>query len=349
MMIGDAELLVLLVTCAAAITTMIVAVCRVCSRLYQFDEVDSPIASDNFELSSERFRLRSMQHHSIVELPTTIVSAIENSELIVVHDMEAAFSEGSFSHEVDHLPRQKLSYQQFNGNRNRSSFQSEGRAPAEVSFTAATDKNRLVLKWWVREKAVRAVVAHDNGKVWEDSCVEFFCSTPKLAAIGYYLNFEFNCIGTLYSAFGTVDKKSRKALPSSYLAKIWRTASLGETPFQKEGEKVRLFEANEHVMDREWTLAVAIPGTLLFRCFADVNSSTDEIENDFEIGPSQSAYVPALKILQNLELTGNVYKCGDKLPQPHWLSLFEINDRGEGELETPDFHRPDAFKPCVRV
>lgn len=36
---------------------------------------------------------------------------------------------------------------------------------------------------------------------------------------------------------------------------------------------------------------------------------------------------------------GNFYKCGDDLPKPHFISAFPIDH------PTPDFHRPEFFKP----
>ncbi len=42
--------------------------------------------------------------------------------------------------------------------------------------------------------------------------------------------------------------------------------------------------------------------------------------------------------LQHSPIIGNVYKCGDKLIVPHWLSHFPI------ATEAPDFHRPEAFQ-----
>lgn len=49
----------------------------------------------------------------------------------------------------------------------------------------------------VKEPGVRAVALEDNGRVWEDSCCEFFISDPS---DGTYYNFELNCIGTLLAA-----------------------------------------------------------------------------------------------------------------------------------------------------
>ena len=41
------------------------------------------------------------------------------------------------------------------------------------------------------------------------------------------------------------------------------------------------------------------------------------------------------------EIAFNLYKCGDGLQRPHFLSLFDI------PLESPDFHRPEFFHKAV--
>jgi len=42
--------------------------------------------------------------------------------------------------------------------------------------------------------------------------------------------------------------------------------------------------------------------------------------------------------LRKMDLCGNVYKCGDKTQEPHWLMAFPIN------TPKPDFHRPEFFQ-----
>ena len=54
-------------------------------------------------------------------------------------------------------------------------------------------------------------------------------------------------------------------------------------------------------------------------------------------GPSREGRERA----HGLHVKGNVYKCGDMLPHPHFLSFFPIN------LPKPDFHRPDFFGDVV--
>ena len=61
----------------------------------------------------------------------------------------------------------------------------------------------------------------------------------------------------------------------------------------------------------EWELALAIPLTTFI-------------------------YTPLLK-LKDSNCSGNFYKCGDLLPEPHFITWANIN------AETPDFHLPQYF------
>ena len=46
----------------------------------------------------------------------------------------------------------------------------------EVSFRIAHTGREILLHYEVKEASVRAVASGDNGRVWEDACVEFFVS-----------------------------------------------------------------------------------------------------------------------------------------------------------------------------
>jgi hypothetical protein len=118
----------------------------------------------------------------------------------------------------------------------------------ELYVAAAICEDALLLHYKVKEEKSAAVETKDNGRVWEDSCCEFFCSFDEK---GYY-NIESNCIGRLKFAF------------SSFFAH-----NIGISSFRD----IRL----------------------------------------------------------------NVYKCGDKLSTPHYLSLAPI------KTTDPDFHRPEFF------
>ena len=100
----------------------------------------------------------------------------------------------------------------------------------DAAFRIAHTGDSIVLQFRVSEPTVRAAATADNGRVWEDSCVEFFMQIP--GADGYF-NMECNCAGTLLVAYGP-DKNRRTHLPAEELLKVDRHATLGREPF---GEK----------------------------------------------------------------------------------------------------------------
>lgn len=55
------------------------------------------------------------------------------------------------------------------------------------------------------------------------------------------------------------------------------------------------------------------------------------------IVPVETYFQSGLKSFDGVHATGNFYKCGDKLPTPHFLSWNAI------EVPAPDFHRPEYF------
>lgn len=112
-----------------------------------------------------------------------------------------------------------------------------------------------------------------------------------------YYNIECSCIGTLLIARGN-SRNGRTLLPAETLATVKREASLGRAPFGLKEEPTR------------WTLSLDIP---------------------FEVFGEDS------NMFNSDSLRFNVYKCGDDLPTPHFVSLFPI------PIPEPDFHRPDYF------
>ncbi|MEG0795996.1 MAG: carbohydrate-binding family 9-like protein [Odoribacter sp.] len=114
---------------------------------------------------------------------------------------------------------------------------------------------------------------------------------------GYY-NFEFSCIGKALLGF-------RKERPTAVHASadimhtIKRLANLGSTNFK------------EKQILTPWELTVAIPITALFR--------------------------HQIKSWKGLTAHINIYKCGDHLSTPHYLSWKPI------DTPTPDFHIPRCF------
>lgn len=68
----------------------------------------------------------------------------------------------------------------------------------EVAFAVGESGDGFYLCYHVREAHVRAVATGVNGRVWEDSCVEFFVGLGEGEA---HFAFEFSCIGVILAAY----------------------------------------------------------------------------------------------------------------------------------------------------
>ncbi|MBQ0165021.1 MAG: hypothetical protein MJZ43_04635 [Bacteroidaceae bacterium] len=114
-----------------------------------------------------------------------------------------------------------------------------------------------------------------------------------------YYNIECNCAGTMLIGCGT-GRNDRQRLQPELLSQVRRTATLGRTPFGLRQEPTA------------WELTLEVPFALM-----------PELHDD----GLRTDYV------------GNIYKCGDLLPQPHFVTLFPI------QAPQPDYHRPEFFQP----
>ncbi len=163
-----------------------------------------------------------------------------------------------------------------------------------VTFRMFHTGSHLMLRFDVEERYTMALVTHDFGEVWTDSCVEFFIA---LDDSGYY-NFETTCIGRMLLAFRK-ERPHPTDAPQSILDTVRRYPTLGTEPFvEREG-------------DNRWSMTLAIPATALFR--------------------------HEVKSWSGLSATMNLYKCGDNLSHPHFLSWQPIDN------PKPDFHLPRFF------
>lgn len=70
------------------------------------------------------------------------------------------------------------------------------------------------------EQCFRAEVKEDNGRSWEDSCVEIFLQNP--AKPEEYFNFETTSRGFVLAAHGP-DRNNREILSTEQIAKVTRT------------------------------------------------------------------------------------------------------------------------------
>ena len=154
---------------------------------------------------------------------------------------------------------------------------------------------KLLLHYQVTEASVRAVALADDGRVWEDACVEFFLS-PE--GNDFYYNFECNCATKLLLHGGPAGGE-RPTASEEVLKSVKRWSSLGTEPF------------GERVGECTWEVALVIPASAIFRHeITDLNGKT---------------------------MRANFYKCGDLLQTPHFLSWAPI------ELPKPKFHCPEFF------
>ncbi len=160
------------------------------------------------------------------------------------------------------------------------------------------DSDNLYLKFSVAEQAVLARVSEDNGEVWTDSCVEFFITFDE---VGYY-NFEFSCIGKMLLAYRK-EKPSPQYATAEVMGMVERVSTLGSECFEEK--------RNEGGEDFEWEMSVRIPKEVFF--------------------------VDSLTTLDGVSARANIYKCGDNLSVPHFISWAPIG------TEEPNFHCPAFF------
>ncbi len=116
-----------------------------------------------------------------------------------------------------------------------------------------------------------------------------------------YCNFEWNAIGTMLASCG-VSRRNRRRLDQNDLARVERIPSLGREPIEL---RTRL---------NSWELLVTIPADLI-------------------------AAIGDAAPLSGCQIIANFCKCGDELPEPHYLSCAWI------DTVRPDFHRPEFFRP----
>lgn len=170
----------------------------------------------------------------------------------------------------------------------------------EVKFKIAYTHNEILLKVYVKENFIRAKYDQPNDPVYCDSCFEFFFSPDNNDS---YYNFEFNCIGTPYLAFGKSGNNREKA-DATVAKSIWTFSSLGNQIFKEKSGKF------------EWEMCIAIP----FKAF---------FKHD-------------LKNLKGKHCSVNFYKCGDELTKSHFLAWNKIETKNP-DFHRPEFFGEITF------
>ncbi len=104
-------------------------------------------------------------------------------------------------------------------------IQNQGKALPSVLADVEITRDYFTVNFTVEEPAdcFRAEVREDNGRSWEDSCVEIFLQNPTNP--DEYFNFETTSRGYLLAAHGP-DRNSREPLEQGDLDKVLRTKQL---------------------------------------------------------------------------------------------------------------------------
>jgi len=107
-------------------------------------------------------------------------------------------------------------------NANKNWPQNQGKVLPSVLADVDIGRDYFTVTFTVEEpcECFRSEVMEDNGRSWEDSCVEIFLQNP--AKSEEYFNFETTCRGFLLAAHGP-DRNNRTILPQTEIDKVIRT------------------------------------------------------------------------------------------------------------------------------
>ncbi|MDY0080858.1 MAG: carbohydrate-binding family 9-like protein [Ignavibacteriaceae bacterium] len=184
---------------------------------------------------------------------------------------------------------------------NEVRVESKGSLPlTRVKLSACSEGINGIFK--IEDSSILARYKRDQEPVWRDSCVEIYLKPGNVKG---YMNFEFNCIGTLLCSYITNHERTEDGF------KEWRFVA--DEDCEAVGRKTSLSEsyAEEVEFGKEWYLEFFIPLSMLKKYFGEI-----------EIAEGEEWYC-------------NLYKCGDDLQNPHWISWSPVREL--------NFHNPDDF------
>ena len=120
----------------------------------------------------------------------------------------------------------------------------------ETTVELTNDHESLFLHFHVQGEQLRALTTCDQGPVWEDSCVEFFCQVP---GDKHYMNFETNCIGAMVASRRLSRIDEVRPLPPEEMSLIKRRCTFPRA----------LIEERDGIFI--WDVELQIPLRLIFR------------------------------------------------------------------------------------
>ncbi len=169
----------------------------------------------------------------------------------------------------------------------------------ETKVKLRYDKDNVYVIFSVRDRYVKAVAKETNGKVWLDSCVEFFFSPGPDTDRGYF-NFEATCKGVFLFQYHVNNKETDGFVSMDDCRQVKISHSLTKDVTKEITEPLN------------WTLEYSIPFSVL--------SKYMKIEQP---GPGVS-------------WRANFYKCADNSSHPHWLT-WTLVDYPRPKFHLPQF------------
>lgn len=119
----------------------------------------------------------------------------------------------------------------------------------------AIQKDVLHIKVHALDKHSSAKILYNNGPVYNDSCFEFFL-TPEDKLGDKYLNFEINCVGSIYMAYNYLGKATEAT--EAQINQVIIKTSLPKKQIKLPTET-----------DTFWTLDIQIPLRLIRELYGE--------------------------------------------------------------------------------
>ena len=175
-----------------------------------------------------------------------------------------------------------------------------------VEMKMRYDNNNIYVIFKVDDRYVRAIAKETNGRVWEDSCVEFFFTPGPDTRSGYF-NLETNCIGTFLLQYHNRIANNDGFVSSKHNKGIEIKSSID-------------FSVEEEYTDPlTWYLEYRLPVEFL------------------------KYYLPFEQPAPGVKWRANFYKCGDKTSHPHWLTWAPV-DFPQPKFHLPEFFGTIVFR-----
>ncbi len=167
-----------------------------------------------------------------------------------------------------------------------------GKKPEHIPRVQAKmlyDNDYIYVFFKSNDQYVRSVATKYHGKVWEDSCAEFFFN-PNYDIDNVFMNLEMNCGGTFLFCYHDETKKTERYVDID------------------DCKKIEVVHSMPSVVDPEitepttWTLCYKVPFDVIGK------------------------YSDMVRPKSGVKWKANLYNCADKTSHPHWLTWSYVDN-----------------------